>query len=398
MKCRCPSNFKVPVYVLVILFGMGSWIAINGLWVELPILVHEAPEGWNLPSYITVLIQIANIGPLLYTLINKFAPTKFNEKHGVYIIVVVGAAACLMLVFLWRKTAFVAGADHSVGLLVAVFLLSTVDCTSSVVFLPYMAVFKPQYMTAYYIGEGMSGLVPAVVALGQNVGRTDCLNKTVNATTNETEIVAQYVQPHFPVESFFYFLFSMMLLCGIAFTLLQYLPYCKGEHVSDSIYVVEKQDIHSSSEEKPEIGKSNSSSLDIVTKDDEKTSSADPILPKHRPLNRKQYVTFFILIGVSNALTNGVVPSISSYATLPYGDTAFHLTATLMNIINPCACVVAFFLPVSSMWVLSWVVFVGTGLSGYILVISAYSPEPPMVGETVGAFVIVSKILYMYVY
>ena len=39
------------VYVLVIVFAMASWIDINGVWVELPLLVPRLPEGWGLPSY-----------------------------------------------------------------------------------------------------------------------------------------------------------------------------------------------------------------------------------------------------------------------------------------------------------------------------------------------------------
>ena len=46
------------VYVLVMLFGISSWIDINGLFVELPLMVNVLPEGWNLPSYISLIIQV----------------------------------------------------------------------------------------------------------------------------------------------------------------------------------------------------------------------------------------------------------------------------------------------------------------------------------------------------
>ena len=380
------SNMKLPVYILVILFGMGSWIAVNGLWVELPILVHEAPEGWNLPSYITILIQVANIAPLVYTLVNKCAPKRFNEIHGVYIIVLVGTVACLMLVFLWKKTAYIAGAEHSVGFLVAVLLLSSVDCTSSVVFLPYMAMLKQEYMTGFYIGEGMSGLVPAVVALGQNVGETLCLNQTVNETTHETKVISQYVQPHFPVEDFFWFLFAMMILCGTAFTLLHFLPYCKREHVPKLAYSVDNDTGYSPVDTKHRID----TGLEIAT-GEELSHSSEPIITSTRvPMSSKEFITLLVLIGIINGISNGVIPSVSSYSTLPYGDTAFHLSATLMNIVNPCACVVAFFVPVASIRIFSGLVFIASALAAYILAIAAQSPTPPMVGEASGAVLIVS--------
>ena len=46
------------VYVLVMLFGISSWIDINGIFVELPLMVNVLPEGWDLPSYISLIIQV----------------------------------------------------------------------------------------------------------------------------------------------------------------------------------------------------------------------------------------------------------------------------------------------------------------------------------------------------
>uniref|UniRef100_A0A674HXD3 Riboflavin transporter n=1 Tax=Terrapene triunguis TaxID=2587831 RepID=A0A674HXD3_9SAUR len=62
-------------HLLACVFGTGSWAALNGLWVELPLLVTELPEQWYLPSYITIIIQLANVGPLLVTLLHRFKPT-----------------------------------------------------------------------------------------------------------------------------------------------------------------------------------------------------------------------------------------------------------------------------------------------------------------------------------
>lgn len=395
----CSVDFNLIVYVLVIIFGMGSWIAVNGLWVELPILVNEAPEGWSLPSYIVILVQIANIGPLVYTLVNRLVPKHFNEKHGVYFIVIIGAAACLMLVFLWKKTAYVAGAERSIGLFVCVFLLALVDCTSSVVFLAYMSILKPLYIPALFIGNGMSGFVPGVVALGQNVGETLCLNKPINSSTNQTKVVAEYVQPNFPIEDFFYVLFGLMLLCGVAFTFLHYLPYCKKHHVSIATEfdgksgnmeamnkVVTLSYTKTDSEgvkRKPKLKESGFVVIDKSEKEDNEKVDATI------SVTQGDFIVLMILTTALNGVKNGVITSISSYATLPYGDTAFLLAATLMSIIDPIACGVAFFLTVKSVWAISLVVLVAFGLTAYVVAIASYSPDPPMADETIGIVLIV---------
>ena len=50
------------VDLLAILFGISSWISINGLWVELPMLVSELPEQWALPSYLSIIVQVRQRG------------------------------------------------------------------------------------------------------------------------------------------------------------------------------------------------------------------------------------------------------------------------------------------------------------------------------------------------
>lgn len=50
-------SFTWWIPVLLIVFGVSSWVAINGLWMELPLLVNVLPEGWNLPAYLSIIIQ-----------------------------------------------------------------------------------------------------------------------------------------------------------------------------------------------------------------------------------------------------------------------------------------------------------------------------------------------------
>ncbi len=51
-------SFSWWIAVLLGIFGISSWVAINGLWMELPLLVNVLPEGWNLPAYLSIIIQV----------------------------------------------------------------------------------------------------------------------------------------------------------------------------------------------------------------------------------------------------------------------------------------------------------------------------------------------------
>ena len=222
------TSISIPVYICVIFFGISSWVDINGLWVQLPILVNHLPEGWNLPSYLVIIMQVGNIGSLLFLIANRIAPNHVKEWPWAYVIIGIGAGSCLLLAFFWNATTVIGGEEHSTWLFVFSSCLSLVDCTSSVVFLPFISIFKPQYMSAYYIGDGLSGLIPGLIGLAQGLGGDAvCVNTSSvihNETTGENttvfKIVEEYQEPVFSVQIFFFFLFALMCVSGICFSFL----------------------------------------------------------------------------------------------------------------------------------------------------------------------------------
>lgn len=186
LRPRADVTMAFLIHLLVCTFGMGSWVAINGLWVELPLLVAELPEGWYLPSYLTVIIQLANVGPLLVTLLHHFQPGCLSEVPIIFTVLGVGTIACTLFAFLWNVTSWVLGSHHSIAFLVLTFFLALVDCTSSVTFLPFMSRLPTHYLTTFFVGEGLSGLLPALVALAQGSGLTTCVN--ITETSDSTPI------------------------------------------------------------------------------------------------------------------------------------------------------------------------------------------------------------------
>ena len=240
------SQISVITYFLACVFGIGSWVAINGLFVELAILVPHLPEGWSLPSYLIVVIQIANIGPVLYVLGNKFFPKVIREVHAIYLTLVVGVIACCLLGFFWKETTFVAGSKHSTAFLVLAFFLAMADTTSSVSFIPFMSVFPEVYLSPYFVGEGLSGLLPSLVAIAQGVGKgashSLCGLEPSNSTSNSTWSGGP--QPAFSPDVFFFFLCAMMTLCTLAFVGLNHLPVAKRQYVKHSSYDLYNQTSH----------------------------------------------------------------------------------------------------------------------------------------------------------
>ncbi|XP_047396075.1 solute carrier family 52, riboflavin transporter, member 3 isoform X2 [Sciurus carolinensis] len=347
-------------HLLVCVFGMGSWVAINGLWVELPLLVTELPEGWYLPSYLTVVIQLANVGPLLVTLLHHFRPGCLSEVPVVFAVLVVGTIACVLFAFLWNVTSWVLGGERSVAFIVLTFLLALVDCTSSVSFLPFMSRLPTHYLTTFFVGEGFSGLLPALVALAQGSGVTTCVNVTETSDTTSSPVTSR--ETHVTQQRARRRQGSVEDLLDSQVTLHSIQP--RGEKDAGPLGPADGGGAQAHREEKPAA----------------------------RPA---QLAFIYTLVAFVNALTNGVLPSVQTYSCLPYGPVAYHLSATLSSVASPLACFLSIFLPNRSLPFLGVLTVLGTGFGAYNMAMAAMSPCPLLQGHWGGEVLIVTSwVLY----
>ncbi|XP_065758894.1 solute carrier family 52, riboflavin transporter, member 2 isoform X2 [Muntiacus reevesi] len=97
-----PLGRLVLTHLLVALFGMGSWAAVNGIWVELPVVVKDLPEGWSLPSYLSVLVALGNLGLLVVTVWRRLAPGK-GERVPIQVVQAMSVVGTALLAPLWLQ-------------------------------------------------------------------------------------------------------------------------------------------------------------------------------------------------------------------------------------------------------------------------------------------------------
>ncbi|XP_039877051.1 solute carrier family 52, riboflavin transporter, member 2-like [Simochromis diagramma] len=368
---------------LMALFAMGSWISVNSLWVELPVIVGVLPEGWNLPAYLSVLIAFGNLGPIAVTITHHCAPGRLNERLAIHCIQILAVVASAFLAVFWCHTVMVAGEQRSVPFLVLTFVLSVVCCTSNVTFLPFMFRYPPQYIRTFFIGQGFSALFPCIVALGQGVGKLEC--KTVNGT-----VQPEYLKENFPAQNFFWFLFVMLSISALSFLALTRRP---SESTQGS--------------QPPPPQESDSGA---AAKDEEEThrlyNGGTPVSeeqvqvrveeqPPAQTFWTPRNIFLLVLLAISNALTNGVLPSVQSFSCLPYGTMTFHLSVVLGNIANPVACFLAMFVVLRSSTPLGFLALVGGVFAAYLMALAALSPCPPLLGSHAGvALVVISWIFF----
>ncbi|XP_055617482.1 solute carrier family 52, riboflavin transporter, member 3-B [Toxorhynchites rutilus septentrionalis] len=361
-------NRSALVDLLVIFFGIGAWIGVNSNFVQLPLLVVHAPEGWNLPSYMVIVTQLGNIGPLLYTVLQRWK--SFPDSYMIYAVLIVGTLGSICMAFLYETTAFVFGAERSVAMLVCVFALALVGCTSSVLFMPYMGRFRDIYLITYIIGEGLSGFLPSIVALIQGVGgNAQCI--AINGTDPDNPQFVSYTPPpRFGSMEYFIFVFVVLIFSTVAFVVLDKYPRCRAEYAS---VVIKNGNDYTYETNQPSASASSPSSTEV------------------KIISNRNYVYLMILLGLLCMFGNGIFPSVQSYSCLPYGNIAYHLTVTLSTMANPVACFMAVFLPHTSIRAITTISLLAAAFTAYALATAFLSPAPPLVGKAIGdALVIIT--------
>ena len=418
--------------ILICLFGLSSWLAVNGLWAEMPALVPVLPEGERLPSMIVIMAQISNVGPIVYLLISSV--TSYVKKKrvnleipAVFIIVLLGVVTCVLLAIFWHHTSVLFNKTRSVPLFVLSFFLALVDCTSTVVYIPYMERFPDRYISALFMGEGFGALFPSLVALiqGSYDGGSDKKNDTtsllvsgnISAVTDNNSTSSSDNGLLFSVDLFFVLLAVMTLISGGAFVLLNRLPSCRRLMVrrlsfTDKFYPY----IPSSRDSSPLgcVSEPSSSENSNVFGDIENS----PLILTQRSTSSKQFTfkeamehvkisprikelfsltDLFVQIVWLNLLTNGAIPAVSVYVFLPYGNSTYHLATNLGIAANPIAAFIAMFLPcVSRFFTVLWTL-VSSIFGVAIIVLAARHEHLPMVGSNCGSFIVVSDfVIYVH--
>ncbi|XP_070494260.1 solute carrier family 52, riboflavin transporter, member 3-A-like [Chironomus tepperi] len=358
---RVFGNRNALVDVLAVFFGIGSWIGINSLWVQLPLLVNVLPEFWNLASYLVIIIQIANIGPLAYTLTQKYCPIADNII--IYALLAIGVISGGLIPFFYDITVYFLSTDRSLVFFIFTFCFALVGCTSSVLFMPYFGRFRGIYLITYLIGEGLSGLVPSILGLIQGVGGN------AQCKVIDDDIVPFYPLPRFSTQTFFLIIFSLLVASLLAFILLDRLKSVRDEYANVKIL------------------NGNNYQYD----DTSMTSDPAPKEIESVDLSTINYRCLLVYIGILCMFVNAIVPSIMPFSTLPYGNVTYHLAITLSLMANPIACFIAMFVKKNSVNHIFIISIIFVPFLSYAITTAVLSPAPPLTENTFGEFLVITS-------
>ncbi|CAF2862880.1 unnamed protein product [Rotaria sp. Silwood2] len=343
-------------YTLIIIFNLSTWIDLNSVWIELPLIVNSAPERWTLPSTLSLVISLANIFPLLVVILRWKLGRYYSEIPFIYIIIIVGIIACCSIGLFWNQKTYIGGKEHSVALITAVFALAILDCTSSLVFCDYMRRLKAKYLHAMFFGESLTGTLPTLLALAQGVGgEIQCIK---NNSTSYIQPI--YSEARFTVSTFFFLVTSIISFSLLAFMTLRLTSIIKLAKADDEIC----SEVNSEANEMLFITDENILKL-------KKISLSTP-----NSMTRKQYFILQSFNIINSAILYGCLPALITYSLLPYGQKAFYYCNILFPISYPLAalygCVHS---TLSTCWIIIGSIF-GCLICFFIIIIAFQSPCP----------------------
>ncbi|WKY12081.1 hypothetical protein Q1695_003559 [Nippostrongylus brasiliensis] len=320
------------IYLLVVAFGSSTWIGTNSVWMQLSIFTSELPEGWNLPSYLTVVVQIACIGPLIYTIVHKGCKSvEISHTRLIFAFLALACACQLGLVCFWNDTVSIGSKRYSLALYLLLFGLAVVDAMSNVLFMPFMAQFHPAYLNAYFVGMGFSSLIPSILSLIQGTSAYTCDGD-----------VPHYSPPRFSASIFFLVIFFSTCISAGAFLTLYMLAVKEWVWVDGQL------------------------------------------------LSKTSFLLILLIVSIVNAQMNGIIPSISSYAALPYSQTTYHLSIALSNIVMPLASFLSFFVVIRELFFLGVLSAISTCSTAFLVYLAVLSPSMIFNSKTGGGALSIS--------
>ncbi|KAI1722910.1 riboflavin transporter 2 [Ditylenchus destructor] len=374
------DRYAAVLYLLVALFGSSSWLSVNSIWMELSLLTQDLPEGWSLPSYLAAVIQIACIGPVIYSLIHKCTRVTIHKASTILILLIFCTMLTLLLAFSWNWTFVFLGGEHSVALITITFFMALVNATSNVLFMPYMAAFHPQYLTAYFVGMGFSALVPSIVSLIQGTMVYECVPAIPISNGSHAEVlVPKYSPARFHVQTFNLIMFVWMCLSTMSFVMLHWFvptqPRLSASARRLSATAVANADERAPLQDKPIVAETRAN---VVTSDS----------------SGVRYWILLFCLALVCAQMNSVLPSVQSYASLSYSLLTYHLALSLANLFHPIACFAPLWIKTSNTTILVSLTILTSALGGLIVILALQSPTPMLHGSVWGASIpIITSIL-----
>lgn len=354
-----PHKSLKSLHFFVLCFAATSYLGIAAVMVELPLIIGTSPEGLSLATWCTLAVQVANLFAVAYFTLNKYVDLRDSPVN--ILCLVGGLAGSWAMANHYNLVTPLWNTPTSAVVIGSVFIFGIIGTMSSLSSLPYVGRFSEIYMKTYMVGEGLSLLLPGAIALVQGLcGTADCKSAHHNQTTS-VDLTTAAAPARFSIETYFYVVFALFFLGMISFMLLSGLPNYRTEIAA--VKIGNCNYYQYSCEHNFDSGILNSEGIYLLA-----------------------------LLTVMFVLSNGILPSVQPFSSVPYGNYVFHLIAALSTFTSPLTYLISYYVKIYSTKSISRLAVVVLLLDAYAIGVAVVQ-KPPFLGTHLGKMLIVSIIL-----
>ncbi|CAF4077743.1 unnamed protein product [Adineta steineri] len=211
------DNSTTIVFILITIFALCQTIYFCGIDIELPVIVHELPEGWSLPAIFKIVRTTAIISMIILLLLRHIINMHLYETISIIIILSISVVGFICLALTWNRTTLIDNKYHSIYFLFFTFVIYSCQYTGVLLFLPYIDRYKLVMIRAFFLGDAISSGSLAGLAYFQDSPKSECIPIVQG---NQTILIEKKSSLTFSIGTYFFILSSMMLSSLICFLIL----------------------------------------------------------------------------------------------------------------------------------------------------------------------------------
>ncbi|CAF4861715.1 unnamed protein product, partial [Rotaria sp. Silwood1] len=245
-----------------------------------------------------------------------------------------------------------------------------------VTFLPFLDRYKPNYINAYFLGEALSSLFPALLGIAQGIGQTSCVKNKAG------QLVEYNSPPRFSVKAYFLALSVIMLA-----SLLSFITLCLTR-------MGRKKDTKSNDSSNPkdarpvvELSTVEKTNIDLDINENKDAMEIECQMTRKEFWFSEHGIYLFLCFWTS-ILIIGATPSIQSFSLYPYSIKVYHHTIIACQFAYPLVSFLGVLVPSMRSRNIYILTVIGTGLFAYTFIAAKLSPCSPLVDQFIGRLLI----------
>jgi hypothetical protein len=153
---------------LILVFGLPTWVLVDGTWAALSQIALTVPEGFNISSYLMLALTSGNLFPLF---IGNYLRGCSNEtlKLAIRSIQVVSLLSGLSMSLFWSSSVSIQGKQYSVPLYVLFFAVGSCSASSNITHFMFISKFAARATSLLSTGFSLGSMIAGILAILQSL-------------------------------------------------------------------------------------------------------------------------------------------------------------------------------------------------------------------------------------